>query len=128
MFGWFKKSKNPGPDYSHVDSVAKAEALWRNGEFVKLQLLPPIFGGTDVAHNIVFVPSFVLDLKQGIDENTVMPLVEEGKVTRYSASPRYQDKSVVPIAIEISATEPANFTASLAIWGEALTEERPSAV
>ena len=126
MLSWFKKLRSKatrnGPDWSFVDSRSKAEALVAKGELVKLRLLPEAFGGDEGQHNLVYVPPFVTDIKYGIDNNTVMPLVQEGKVQRYVASPRYEGRSLVPGAIEINATEPANFTALVRIWGKALTE------
>ena len=130
MFDWLTKKKPPapGPDYSKVDSREKAERLASAGELAKLYLLPPAFGGDDSPPNMVYVPSFVVDIKHGIDTNTVMPLVSEGKITKYSASPTYQGSSFVPNAIEIRATEPANFEAVIRIWGDALNKEVPHEV
>jgi hypothetical protein len=126
MLSWLKKLRSDnqrnGPDWSFVDSREKAEALVTEGELAKLQLLPEAFGGDQGQHNLVYVPPFVLDIKYGIDSYTIMPLVQEGKVKRYVASPRYEGKSLVPGAIEINATEPANFNALVKIWGKALAE------
>jgi len=127
VFDWLKKKneRGPGPDYSHVDSREKAERLVQSGELVPLYLLPPEFGGDNAPPNTVYVPPFVVEIKEGIDTNTIMPLVREGKVTRYTAKPQYQGRSSVPNAIEIRATEPANFEAVVRIWGEALKGEVP---
>lgn len=128
MFNFFKKAPSPavGPDYSKIDSLMKAQAAVELGDLVKLHLLPVPFGGDDSAPNTVYVPPFVKDMKDGIDQDTVMTLVREGTVTRYSAAPRYQGKSVVPISITLRATEPANFEASIAIWGDALEGNQTS--
>jgi hypothetical protein len=128
MLSWVKKvPPTVGPDYSHVDSIAKAEALVISGELAKLCLLPAAFGGSEVRENTVYVPPFVTEIKQGIDENTVMSLLEEGKVRRYVATPKYQSRSIVPISIEINATEPANFGVSIAIWGDGLKANQGAA-
>jgi hypothetical protein len=128
MFNWFKKPKaqDMGPDWSHVDSIDKARKLATAGQLTRLQLLPDVFGGADLPENSVYVPSFVAEIKADIDNNTVMDLVEQGMVQRYVASPRYQGKSVIPIAIAIEATEPANFRAEIKIWGAALEESEPA--
>jgi hypothetical protein len=58
MFDWFKK-KSPqpnGPDFSEVDSQAKAEALFRQGDLEKLFLMPLEFGGQDIPVNVLYVP------------------------------------------------------------------------
>jgi len=129
MFNIFKKTSPPrtGPDFSSVDSVEKAQAKVATGDLVKLHLLPEAFGGDDAAHNTVYVPPFVQDIKDGIDRDTVMPLAQQGKVARYAATPRYQGRSVVPISIDLSATGQAQFEASIAVWGEALEENRKAA-
>jgi hypothetical protein len=106
-----------GPDWSHVDTQAKAEELVARGELVPLLLLPAEFGGDDDPGNVVYVPPFAIDLKRGFDMNTVLPLVESGKVTRYQAAPRYEGASFVPSAIDIQASEPGEVRMTLAIWG-----------
>jgi hypothetical protein len=122
MLGWFKKKPAPanGPDFSGIDSNAKAEELFRRGELEKLFLMPLEFGGEDIPPNTVYVPVGVAAIKDGIDHNVIGPLVEEGKVTSYTASPRYQGSSFIPIAIQIVASNPGDFTTTLNIWGDAL--------
>ncbi len=128
MFDWLKKrAPATGPDFSKVDSAAKAAALAERGELVPLQLLPAMFGGEAIAVNIVYVPEFVVDIKRGIDENTVAPLGQDGKITRYAASPKYQGRSVVPISIQVRAHDPADFQAEIRIWGDALQQDSPNA-
>ena len=126
MFGWLKK-KNTGPDYSGVDSKEKAEELFQKGELQKLLLLPSEFGGEDVPPNVVFVPAFVVELKASTDQNIIMPLAQEGKITRYSATPEYEGKSFIPAVINIVASEPGAFTYKLAIWGKAVAESQANA-
>ena len=53
----------------------------------------------------------------------IRPLIEEGKVSSYTASPTYQGASFVPTAIDIAAFDPGAFTTSIDIWGEALTAD-----
>lgn len=126
MFDWFFGKKSPpappkvGPDFSTVDSRAKAEAMAQRGELSKLLLLPAGFGGSDDPRNVVYVPPFVIDLKASIDNNIIAPLVSEAKITNYAAVPNYQGKSFVPISIEIIASDPGDFKTLLAIWGDAL--------
>lgn len=122
MFGWFKKkSTTPnGPDFSAVDSQAKAEELFRQGKLEKLFLMPLEFGGQDNPLNYLFVPIGVADIKAGIDNNVIRPLIEQGNVSHYSATPEYQGASFIPIALKIVASDPGNFTTEIKIWGEAL--------
>lgn len=109
-----------GPDFSDVDSQAKAVELFKRGKLEKLFLLPPEFGGTEAPENVVYVPVGLAALKASTDNNVVGKLAEEGKVTRYRAVPKYAGKSFIPISIEITASDPGNFVFDLAVWGEGL--------
>lgn len=129
MFGWFKRkppAQGPGrgPDFSAVDSVAKADAMARRGELEKLFLMPLEFGGTNNPLNTLYVPVGTAGIKSGIDNNVIGPLADAGKVSKYQASPEYQGKSVIPIAVRIVASGETEFRTEINIWGEALT--RPS--
>jgi hypothetical protein len=110
-----------GPDFSDIDSKAKIDALLRHGELEKLFLLPAEFGGIDDPRNIVYVPLGIGAIKSGIDTNIIKPLVAERKITGYQATPEYQGKSFVPIAIKIVASNPGSFTTTINIWGKALS-------
>lgn len=123
MFGWLKK-KNTGPDYSSIDSKEKAEDLFQKGQLKKLLLLPSEFGGQDIPPNVVYVPEFAVDLKASTDQNIILPLAQEGKITRYNATPEYEGNSFIPAAINIVASEPQSFTYKVAIWGKTLTESQ----
>ena len=116
------KSVTNGPDFSEIDTQAKAIELFNQGRLEKLYLLPPEFGGADRPENIVFVPPGIAAIKASTDLNVVGKLAAEGKVTRYNASPKYSGKSFIPISIEITASDPGNFNFNLAIWGEGLKE------
>jgi len=123
MFDWFKKQSptpNGGPDFSDINSKEQAEGRLQSGELEKLFLLPPEFGGRDDPRNICFVPRGFVAIKQGIDTNIIKPLIESEKITEYQATPEYQGKSFVPIAIKIVARNPGAFTTDINIWGKAL--------
>jgi len=123
MFEWLKeKKKGAGPDFSSIDSKEKAEALFKSGQLQKLLLMPSKFGGEDVPPNVVFAPAFAVELKARTDQNVILPLAEEGKITRYSATPEYEGNSFIPCAIKIEASQPGSFTFTVAIWGKALNE------
>ena len=130
MFNWWKKQnpKNDGgdqktePDFSDVDKT-KAEKMLRLGELEKLHLIPLEFGGQDIPPNIVYVPLGVAELKSKTDQNVIAPLIAEGKVTKYQASPEYQGNSFVPIRIRIRANDSdsgGDFSSEINIWGNAL--------
>jgi hypothetical protein len=123
MFGWFKKKSPPphGPDFSAIDSREKAEALFRRGELEKLYLMPLDFGGTDDPHNVLYVPVGIAAIKDEIDANVIAPLAEEGTITQYRAVPEYQGRSFIPIAIQVVASDPGQFSSTINIWGDALT-------
>jgi hypothetical protein len=122
MFNLFKQeSPVPnGPDFSDTDSKNKAEARLQRGELEKLWLLPAEFGGTDDPRNIVYVPVGFVAIKTDIDTNIIKPLVAESKITEYRATPEYQGRSFVPIAIKIVASNPGSFSTDINIWGKAL--------
>lgn len=116
--------KPPGPDFSKVDSQAKAEAMFKKGELEKLFLMPLEFGGQDDDTNVLYVPIGVAGVKNGIDVNVIGPLVEDGKVTQYTAEPEYQGDSFIPISLKITARDPGEFITTINIWGDALTQEQ----
>ena len=116
-----KKSAVPnGPDFTAIDSMAKADRLLEVGDLEKLFLLPVEFGGTDDPRNVVYVPRGFVEIKRGIDLNIIRPLVESRKITAYEATPEYQGESLVPIAIKIVASNPGSFNTDINIWGKAL--------
>jgi hypothetical protein len=120
------KGKRPvptGPDFSAVDSQAKAEALFRQGQLEQLFLMPLEFGGQDIPQNVLYVPLGVAEVKSRIDLNVIGPLVAEGKITQYDVAPEYQGNSFIPIALAIKAWDPGEFTTTINIWGEALARE-----
>lgn len=123
MFGWLKKTSRPpgAPDYSSIDSREKAEALFRRGDLEKLFLIPQEFGGEDNPLNTLYVPVGLAEVKARIDNNVIGRLAAEGKITKYTATPEYQGKSFIPIAIKIVAFDPGEFMTTITIWGEALT-------
>ena len=124
MHDWFKRKPQPqGPDFSAIDSQAKAAALFERGDLEKLFLMPLEFGGTDSPLNTLYVPVGVAAIKAGIDNNVIGPLAAEGKITKYTASPEYQGESFIPIAIKIVASDPGEFTTTINIWGEALSRK-----
>jgi hypothetical protein len=122
LFGRRGGGGGSGPDFSHVDSREKAEQLVIRGELARLHLLPPEFGGTDDPRNLVYVPPFVVELKQQTDANVIASLVREGRVRSYAATPQYEGSSFVPASIEITASDPGDFATSLRIWGPGLAD------
>jgi hypothetical protein len=123
LFGRRGGGGGSGPDFSRVDSREKAEQLVSRGELAGLHLVPPGFGGTDDPRNVVYVPPFAVELKRRTDANVIAPLVREGRVRSYTATPRYEGASFVPASIEIRAFDPGEFTTSLQIWGPALADD-----
>jgi hypothetical protein len=122
MFNWFKKKGigGNGPDFSAIDSKAKAEDLFQKGELKKLFLMPLEFGGEDFGMNVVYVPEFAAEMKANIDSNIIKPLADQGKIKHYQALPQYQGNSFIPCAIKIVASEPGNFVNLIRIWGDGL--------
>jgi hypothetical protein len=127
MFGWFKKrSKHSSPDFSDINSREKAEELLRRGELEVLYLQPLDLGGQDHPLNTLYVPVGTAAIKASTDNNVIVPLAEEGKITKYKAVPEYHGDSIIPIAITIIASDPGEFTMTINIWGDALNREQAS--
>ena len=112
-----------GPDFSAVDSLAKARQLYEDGTLEKLFLMPLEFGGQDIPPNVLYVPLGITDIKQGIDLNVIGKLAEDGTITQYSAEPEYEGNSFIPIALRIRAWDPGEFSTEIYIWGQALERE-----
>lgn len=112
-----------GSDFSDITSQAAAERLAHDGHLTKLLLLPEVFGGADSPPNVVYVPPFVVEFKASIDHNIILPLVQEGLVSRYVAQPEYQGNSFIPVALHVTASDPGSFSTVIRIWGEGLTSE-----
>lgn len=121
--GWFRKDPPAGPDFSEIDSREKAEALVVRGELTPMLLLPEMFGGEPVPHNIAFVPPFAAQLKHSADVDIVRPLAEEGKISRYNVEPRYVGSSFVPVVLKLVAHDPGKFVQTIRIWGEGLKDD-----
>ncbi len=101
--------------------------MFRDGKLERLYLLSPDFGGEESAANCVYVPVGVASAKERMDNNIIRPLIEDGKITKYSAVPEYQGKSFIPVSIRIEASDPGSFSTRIAIWGKALLEEESTA-
>lgn len=135
MFDWFRKkpqapsapataaAPTTGPDYRHVDSREKAQALFKRGELEEIPLLPMMFGGQDIPANRVYVPAFAAAMAMRLATSTIAGLAKRGQVTRYQATPTYEGSSFVPTSLRIVAHDPGRFEATIAIWGPALATE-----
>lgn len=115
-----KRRQSTGPDFSSVTSREQAEALVARGELEKVWLMPLEFGGRDIPENVVYVPVGTAGIKRHVDLEIIQPLVAEGAVTSYVATPEYTGESFVPIALTIAAANPGAFTSTIKLWGEAL--------
>ena len=129
MFGFFKKKSQPAPsqvpppmsrgDFSTIDTRQKAQAAFQRGDLEKLFLVPVEFGGPeDEEDNCVYVPIGVTDIKWGIDNNIIAPLIMAEKVREYKAEVRTFRTSVIPSVIKITASNPGHFSTTIEIWGE----------
>jgi hypothetical protein len=131
MFGWFKRRQSAavnGPDFSAIDSPARAEQAVRRGELETLFMMPLEFGGAEIPQNTLHVPPWVPAAKASFDNDVIRPLVEEGLSIQYSVIPEYQSgsRSLVPIAITTVWAKPGDAQSStcvIKIWGEALTRD-----
>tara|TARA_A100001391_G_scaffold189531_1_gene161058 strand:+ start:793 stop:1143 length:351 start_codon:yes stop_codon:yes gene_type:complete len=109
-----------GPDFSSVDSREKAIAMVDEGTLETLWLMPPEFGGVDDPLNVLYVPRGIAEVKRRTDLNIVAPLMRSGDVQNYTATPEYRGNSLIPMALNISVTDPKEYRTQIVIWGEAL--------
>jgi hypothetical protein len=128
MFGWFKKKQSAapnGPDFSAIDSLAKAQEAVRRGEMERLFVLPLEFGGAEIPENTLYVPPWVCATKAGFDNDVIRPMVEQGMSVQYSGIPEYQGRSFIPNAITLVVAPDrggqVNYT--IKIWGDALARD-----
>lgn len=86
------------PDFSHVTSRAKAEALVKRGELVRIRLFPKRFGGPADKENIGYVPPGAL---MAIDfaNDRVSGLIDLKAIDRMVVEPKFRGKSIVPVQI-----------------------------
>lgn len=116
FFNFSKKdNRNAGPDFSDVDSNEKAIELAKENVLAPLYIMPLRFGGEKVLHNTLFVPPFVVELKERYDD-MVQDLLEQGKVSSYNCTPQYKGKSFIPSSITITASGTTTFTETINIW------------
>ncbi|MEM7432586.1 MAG: hypothetical protein AAF351_11720 [Pseudomonadota bacterium] len=105
-------------DFSHVDSLEKAEALVESGELYKILLFPAEFGGEEIPPNTVFVPAEIPEIKDRITQ-TLIRFVEDGLIDNLTVNPEYKGDSFVPsrIVMETSHSgKPGEFNPTIEIW------------
>lgn len=125
MFGFSKKRQSDSQkiDLAAIDSREKAEALVRSGALQKLLMRPTELGGDDHPGNTLFVPPAIVKQKADIDRDVIAPLIKAGKVKKYSVKPEYQGKSMVPIQLTITVSDPQTYKFPIVIWGSAVDRE-----
>lgn len=106
------------PDFSHVDSQAKAAELASKGELFKILLFPAEFGGADAPPNTVYVPAGVPEIKDQITA-TLIRLVEDGLIDNLAVNPEYKGDSFVPSKIVMMTShsgKAGEFNPTIEIW------------
>ena len=119
-FNWFGKKKEevppgPGPDYSAVDSLAKAVDLYNKKQLGKIFCMPLEFGGEDAPQNTIYVPAHVVVFKTRFDA-MVEKLLREGKKIGYSVNPEYKGTSFIPSKVIITVNGEVSMTESIEAW------------
>lgn len=105
-------------DFSHIDSLEKAEALAEKGELFKVLLFPAEFGGQNIPPNIVYVPGGIPEIKNQITE-TLIRFVQDGLVDNLTVNPEYKGNSFVPSKIVMEtfhSGKPGEFNPTIEIW------------
>ncbi len=105
-------------DFTDVDSLEKALALFRAGKLEVLYLFPLEYGGEAVPQNTLYVPPGIADIKRQMDA-MIGGMVKEGQITQYVAEPEYKGNSFIPCKINIKAWHPekqGGLNPSINIW------------
>ncbi|MEP3889730.1 MAG: hypothetical protein ABJN69_04635 [Hellea sp.] len=125
LFGGSKKTEDTNitptsgtPDFSHIDSMEKAEALHKKGELEKILLFPTEFGGDDNPANAVFVPVGISAAKNSITQ-ALIGMVEDGSIDKLDVSVDYKGNSFIPSKIFMKAThstKSGQFNPTVEVW------------
>lgn len=104
-------------NFSQVTSRAKAEALVKRGDLMKILLFPKRFGGQKVKENTGYVPpgtQVALDLAH----DRISGLIDLNAINRMVVEPQYRGKSIVPTAIVYicSSQGEGTITMTVKIW------------
>jgi len=105
-------------DFSHVSSRAKAEALVKRGELVKIWLYPKRFGGPNDRYNIGYVPAGT-EVALNFAYDRISGLIELKAVDRMTVKPEYRGRSKVLSGITYvchGAPDKPPITISIDIW------------
>ena len=104
-------------DFSEVDSLQKARALYSAGKLELLYLFPLEFGGKEIPENTLYVPLGIAGIKQRID-GQIRDLLNQGKVRSYAAQPEYKGNSFIPSKIKITTDleKSGGFNPVIDIW------------
>ncbi|WP_445383002.1 hypothetical protein [Robiginitalea sp. IMCC43444] len=111
----FSQEVENGPDFSDIDSIEKAIALYEKGELSKIYMMPLEFGGEDIPANTLYVPEFVQEFKEGFDR-IVEKLLLDGKKLSFDANPEYKGRSFIPSRLTLEVSGEAEFIETIDIW------------
>jgi hypothetical protein len=108
------------PDFAAIRTVQQADSLFKAGLLDRLFIMPLEFGGEEIPQNLLYVPKGAAARKAAIDQEVIAPLIQEGRISKYTANAEYQDGSVVPSAIKITVSDLETYTFTLNLWGNAV--------
>lgn len=117
FFDKFRKERNDTVDFSDIDSHDKTMEMAEKGILAPLYLMPLRFHGEESVRNRLFVPPFVVELKDRYDD-MVEGLLVQDMVNGYECTPEYRGRSFVPSKIQITAKKDGNpvFMETINIW------------
>ena len=117
MFGKLFKKKHFNVDWNfeEVDSLERAQELYKQGALERIYCVPLDFGGSEGPENILYVPKNVKDQKIRHNEKLI-ELVESGKNLNYHLSPIYKGKSFIPAQIDIKVTGDGDYSLLIEVW------------
>lgn len=105
-------------DFSHVDSLEKAQALAAEGTLAPLYLFPPELGGAEIPENTVYVPPAIIAVQQQLI-GTIKRFAADGLIDNIKVNPEYKGDSFVPAKIHMVTThgdKAGSFNPTIEIW------------
>lgn len=103
-------------DFSKADSHEKMEQLEKEGQLVKILMVPPAFGGKKTPKNMIYVPNnkkLIKKLKRKFKQGFKKI---QGTKKRFTWDFEYKDKSHVPYRIKFEVLNTQYFNETVQLW------------
>ena len=102
-------------NYDRVRSDRDAKPHARQGELVRVLLLPRSLGGVDEESNVAWLTAAAAAIKADIDA-AIQPLAATRQISFYRARTRFKGDSIVPSELLIQVTGPKPMEYRIKVW------------